>query len=91
MYAKHFFTAPFYDNTIQISSNLHEHLLLASSLEIEKCRSFYLRFLMVSFAPHMPSALFEKHLAHRNSIKDVGPILGNFLLAAETEVCAIRD
>jgi serine/threonine protein kinase len=34
-------------------------------------------------------ALFDRHLAHRNGIKDVCPILGNFLLAAESEVSDI--
>jgi hypothetical protein len=34
------------------------------------------------------SALFHKHFAHahREDIKDISPILGNFLLAAELEV-----
>jgi hypothetical protein len=67
----------------QISSNLHENLLRAASSQTEKCT-----FDSCLFISHLTqaSALFDKHLAHREGIKHVCPILGNFLLATDSEV-----
>ncbi len=72
---------------LQIPANLHENLLQATSLETEKC-TFYCILFMFGINFTQTSALFHKHFAHahREGIKDISPILGNFLLAAESEV-----
>jgi hypothetical protein len=46
---------------------------------------FFFSSLFLSHLMHY-SDLFDKHLAHHEGIKDVCPILGNFLLATESEV-----
>ena len=80
-----------FNSSTQIPVDLHEQLLNVPSAEKEKCTNFFLeRFFVGSslFISHLMhnSDLFEKHLAHHEGIKELCPILGNFLLGTESEV-----
>ncbi len=79
-----------FNSSTQIPVDLHEQLLHVSSAEKEKCTLFAGSSLFISHLMHN-SDLFDKHLAHHEGIKELCPILGNFLLATESDVSEVFE